>query len=292
MLKIGFIGLGNMGLPMSIKLAEANYTVVATDIDKNIANKINGTNIIFEQDLSNLVKNKDIIITMLPNGKIVKEVWNSFINFISKETLLVDCSTIDIDTTKLINLLASENGLSTLDAPVSGGVIGAQNGTLTFMVGGDKKNFNYARPLFEVMGNKSILCGTNGSGQLAKTCNNLILATSMIGVSEAFNLAKNSSLDLQVLFEVLSTSTASCWAINNYCPVPKIGPSSPADNNYEGGFAASLMSKDLGIALQALNSSKTPSPLGKHVDNIYKKMVNSGLGHLDFSAIIKHINKQ
>ena len=292
MKKIGFIGLGNMGLPMSINLSNAGYNVTATDIDKNVMNDLKDTNVIFMDKISDVVKEKDVIITMLPNGKIVEEVWDSFLRKVSKNTLLLDCSTIDIKTTKLIYQMALKSGLSTLDAPVSGGVKGAQDGTLTFMVGGDKKNFDTVKPILEVMGTKSILCGKNSSGQLAKICNNLVLAISMIGVSEAFNLAKNSSLSLEVLYEVLSTSTGSCWAINNYCPVPKIGPNSPADNNYKAGFSAVLMAKDLGLALEALDESDTASHLGKIAENLYRKMARSEQGNLDFSAIINFIENK
>jgi 3-hydroxyisobutyrate dehydrogenase len=291
MLKIGFIGLGNMGLPMSVNLDKIGYKITAFDKNRNIAEELKGTNIEFVDDISLLAKNKDVIITMLPNGEIVKNVYKSFINFVSKNTLLIDCSTIDIETTKLINLITSDLNLSCLDAPVSGGVIGAVNGTLTFMVGGKKYHFEQMKPLFDAMGSKAILCGNNSSGQLAKICNNLVLAISMIGVGEAFNLAKKSSLDLNILYDVMSTSTASCWAINSYCPVQGIGPQSPADDNYKAGFSVNLMAKDLNLALQAINQTNISSPLGKIAEKLYYDLSKTEMGKLDFSSIFKAIEE-
>ena len=291
MLNIGFIGLGNMGLPMSINLAKKGHNIEATDINKKIANQLENTPIVFKENLSNTVKNKEVIIMMLPNSEIVEKVWSDIINYTSKDTIIIDCSTIDIDTSKHLNEKSYKRGLHMLDAPVSGGVKGAKDGTLTFMVGGDTKIFKKITPLLEAMGSKSIHCGPSGSGQLAKTCNNLVLAITMIGVSEAFNLAKKSSLDLKILFDVLSTSTASCWAINKYCPVPSIGPESPSDKNYKGGFSTSLMGKDLGIAIKSINSSSSSSTLGREAKRIYDDMKKNDLGDLDFSVVINYLNK-
>ena len=178
------------------------------------------------------------------------------------------------------------NNFLCLDAPVSGGVIGAENGTLTFMVGGDEEAYELALPLFEIMGNKSVLCGSSSSGQTAKACNNMLLAITMIGVGEAFNLGNNLGLNSEKLFQVLSTSSGSCWAINNYCPVKNIGPNSPADNSFKPGFAASLMLKDLTIALKSIENSGTKAPFGKKAQERFSEMIDDKKGDLDFSAII------
>jgi 3-hydroxyisobutyrate dehydrogenase len=201
--------------------------------------------------------------------------------------LITDCSTIDVDKAKILHKKCKGRKLLSLDAPVSGGVGGAENGTLTFMVGGAEYAYKKMLPLFEIMGKKSLLCGSYGTGQATKACNNMLLATTMIGVGEAFNLGKNLGLDPQKLFEILSTSTGSCWAINNYCPIKGVGPQSPADNNFEPGFSASLMFKDLSIALKAIQSTNTSAPFGKRAQENFGNMVNQEKGDLDFSAITK-----
>jgi 3-hydroxyisobutyrate dehydrogenase len=224
---------------------------------------------------------------MLPNGEIVEQVLDSIIDNLSPGKLIVDCSTIDVDKAKILHKRCEERKLLFLDAPVSGGVGGAENGTLTFMVGGAEYAYKKMLPLFEIMGKKSLLCGSYGTGQATKACNNMLLATTMIGVGEAFNLGKNLGLDPQKLFEILSTSTGSCWAINNYCPIKGVGPQSPADNNFEPGFSASLMFKDLSIALKAIQSTNTTAPFGTKAQENFGNMVNQKKGDLDFSAITK-----
>ena len=224
---------------------------------------------------------------MLPNGEIVEKVIDTIVDNLRPETLIVDCSTIDVDKAKELNKKCEDKNLLFLDAPVSGGVGGAENGTLTFMVGGTEEAYKKMLPLFEVLGKKSLLCGPSGSGQATKACNNMLLATTMIGVGEAFNLGKNLGLDPQKLFEILSTSTGSCWAINNYCPIKGVGPESPADNNFQPGFSASLMFKDLTIALKAIDTTKTSAPFGKRAQENFSNMVKDNKGELDFSAITK-----
>ena len=177
-----------------------------------------------------------------------------------------------------------------LDAPVSGGVGGAENGTLTFMVGGSQKAYNIMLPLFDIMGNKSVLCGSSSTGQVAKACNNMLLAITMIGVGEAFNLGNNLGLEASKLFEILSTSSGSCWAINSYCPIEGVGPKSPADNNFIPGFSSNLMLKDLSIALKALDHTGTSAPFGRKAQENFKKMIENNQGNLDFSAITKFNN--
>jgi 3-hydroxyisobutyrate dehydrogenase len=287
MKKVGFIGLGNMGARMSTLLLEANYKVIGYDINEEFINQLLPKGLKKASSLNDLPKEIDIIITMLPNGEIVEKVLDNIINNLRPGTLIVDCSTIDVDKAKTLYQKCNEKNLLFLDAPVSGGVGGAENGTLTFMVGGTEQAYDIMLPLFEVMGRKSLLCGSYGTGQATKACNNMLLATTMIGVGEAFNLGKNLGLDLQKLYEILSTSTGSCWAINNYCPIKGVGPTSPADNNFQPGFSASLMLKDLTIALKAIDSTKTSAPFGKRAQENFGEMVKENNGELDFSAITK-----
>ena len=223
---------------------------------------------------------------MLPNGEIVKEVWTSILNNLKPGALLVDCSTIDIDTSKILHKMAKDNDVLSLDAPVSGGTIGAENGSLTFMVGGREEAYNRMLPLFDIMGNKSILCGKAGSGQATKMCNNLVLAITMYGLGEAIKLANSQTLDMEKFYQVLSTSTASCWALNNYTPIKGVGPTSPADNHFKPGFSSQLMLKDLSLALSAANNAKINLDFGNKILKKYKEHVNNNKGHLDFSDII------
>ena len=287
MKRIGFIGLGNMGSHMVNQLLKSNYEVKGYDINKEFVEKLLPKGLKKASDLNDISNDTDIIITMLPNGEIVEDVLDSIINNLKPNTLITDCSTIDVDKAKNLHKKCKERKLLFLDAPVSGGVGGAENGILTFMVGGTEKAYNLMLPLFEVMGKKSLLCGSYGTGQATKACNNMLLATTMIGVGEAFNLGKNLGLNPQKLFEILSTSTGSCWAINNYCPIEAVGPESPADNNFQPGFSASLMFKDLSIALKAIETTNTFAPFGKKAQENFKNMVNDNKGNLDFSAITK-----
>ena len=268
-------------------LLKANYEVVGYDINNEFIEKLLPKGLKKASDLNDLSKDTDIIITMLPNGEIVEEVLDNIIDNLKPGSLITDCSTIDVDKAKTLHKKCEERKLLSLDAPVSGGVGGAENGTLTFMVGGKEDAYKIMLPLFEVMGKKSLLCGSYGTGQATKACNNMLLATTMIGVGESFNLGKSLGLDPQKLFEILSTSTGSCWAINNYCPIKGVGPESPADNNFQPGFSASLMFKDLSIALKAIETTNTVAPFGRRAQENFKKMVNDNKGSLDFSAIIK-----
>ncbi len=286
MKKIGFIGLGNMGSKMVVNLVEANYEVIGYDINENLVNKLVPNGIHKASNLNEITDDVDVIITMLPNGEIVEKVYENIIDKLKPETLLSDCSTIDVKTAKNLHKMCSDKNLLSLDAPVSGGVGGAENGTLTFIVGGNEKAYNLMLPLFEVMGKKSVLCGPASSGQAAKACNNMLLATTMIGVGEAFNLGENLGLDLNKLFDVLSTSTGNCWAINTYCPIEGVGPNSPADNNFQPGFSGNLMLKDLTIALKAINDTNTSAPFGTKSQENFKQMIDDNKGELDFSAIV------
>ena len=286
MKRIGFIGLGNMGSKMVKNLLQANYEVVGYDINEKLVDELIANGIHKASSLNEIIDDVDVIITMLPNGEIVKKVFENIISKLKPDTLLTDCSTIDVQTAKDLHKMCSEKSLLSLDAPVSGGVVGAENGTLTFIVGGNEKAYNLMLPLFEVMGKKSVLCGPASSGQAAKACNNMLLATTMIGVGEAFNLGENLGLDLKKLFDVLSTSTGNCWAINTYCPIEGVGPNSPADNNFQPGFSVNLMLKDLTIALKAIKDTNTLAPFGTKSQENFKRMVDDKKGELDFSAIV------
>ena len=279
-MKIGFIGLGNMGLPMAENLQKEGHEVTGFDIKKNINSKIR-----ISYNIQEIIKNNNAIFTMLPSGKEVIAVYNEIIDKCDSSTIMVDCSTIDIKSSRLIADLSKKNGLLTLDAPVSGGVVGAVNGTLTFMIGGDESAFKKMKPLFEVMGKKAVYCGDSGSGQAAKLCNNMILGISMIGVCESFTLAKKIGLDLEKLYEVSSNSSGSCWALNTYCPAPDIGPETPADKNYLPGFASELMLKDLMLAQDAAIQSNSHTPLGAHAMKIYEELLNEGGKGKDFSYV-------
>ena len=287
MTKIGFIGLGNMGANMTINLLKADYEVVGYDINKEFVNNLLPKGLKQATNLSEIAKSADIVITMLPNGDIVEEVYDDIIDEFAPGTLFVDCSTIEVNKAKQLHKKCEDKKILSLDAPVSGGVGGAEQATLTFMVGGTEKAYKMMLPLFEVMGKKSLLCGSSGSGQATKACNNMLLATTMIGVGEAFSLGQNLGLDPEKLFEILSTSTGSCWAINSYCPIKGVGPTSPADNDFRPGFSADLMLKDLTIALNAIKSTKTSAPFGIKAQGNFEKMVNEDQGSLDFSAVTK-----
>ena len=286
MKRIGFVGLGNMGSKMVINLLQANYEVIGYDINEEFIDKLIPNGIHKASSLNDITDDVDVIITMLPNGEVVKKVYENIIGKLKPDTLLTDCSTIDVQTAKDLHKMCSDKNLLSLDAPVSGGVGGAENGTLTFIVGGNEKAYNLMLPLFEVMGKKSVLCGPASSGQAAKACNNMLLATTMIGVGEAFNLGENLGLDLKKLFDVLSTSTGNCWAINTYCPIEGVGPNSPADNNFQPGFSVNLMLKDLTIALKAIKDTNTLAPFGTKSQENFKRMVDNKKGELDFSAIV------
>ncbi len=289
MKKIGFIGLGNMGFEMIQNLNNSSSDIIGYDINKDIYQSLNAKNIKTTNNIEEIFKNCEVIITMLPDGEAVNKVISGNINYASEESIIVDCSTIDIETTKHIHNSAKKLNLLSLDAPVSGGVSGAKSATLTFMVGGDKATYNLVLPIFNLMGNKAIYCGEDGSGQAVKICNNLILAISMIGVGEAISLAKKLNLDLKKLYEVTSTSSASCWAINNYFPVSGIGPVSPADKNFTAGFSTDLMKKDLSLAVDASkNGSEFLSFLEQALEK-YKKMSEIGKGKNDFSEIVNNV---
>ena len=281
-MKIGFIGLGNMGGPMAANLAKAGHEVTGFDM-ANVA--IEGVTLAASG--AEAATGAEVVITMLPNGDILRKVAAEIIPAMSKGAVFLDCSTVDVASARAVAEDAQKAGLSALDAPVSGGIGGASGGTLTFMVGGDDAGFATARPLFEIMGQKAVHCGPSGNGQAAKICNNMILGVTMIATCEAFALADKLGLDRQAMFDVVSTSSGYSWSMNAYCPAPGVGPQSPADNGYKPGFAAELMLKDLRLAQQAAEEADADTPMGQAARDLYAQFVEGedGLGR-DFSAML------
>jgi 3-hydroxyisobutyrate dehydrogenase len=289
MASIAFIGLGNMGGPMAANLVKAGQKVIAFDLVEASRNQAKADGAAIADSAAAAVKSADVVITMLPAGKHVISVWTDVIPSMTKGALIIDCSTIDVESAKQAHALASGHGVGSVDAPVSGGTGGARGATLTFMCGGDDKAFAAAKPVLEKMGKKIVHCGGAGAGQAAKICNNMILGVSMIAVSEAFALAEKLGLSHQALFDVASTSSGQCWSLTSYCPVPGPVPTSPANNEYKPGFASTLMVKDLTLAQDAARAAGAATPLGKHAQEIYKAFDAAGHGGVDFSGIIQHV---
>jgi len=288
-MRIAFIGLGHMGLPMAANLVKAGHRVQGYDSVADAVAAATAQGVTSCKSLEAAATGADAAVTMLPNGDIARAVWRELAPALAAGTAAIDCSTIDIPAAKGIHALAAPRGLLSVDAPVSGGVAGAQAATLTFMCGGEPAALDAAEPILGLMGKKVVRCGPAGSGQAAKICNNMVLGISMIAVCEAFALADRLGLDRQAMFDVVSTSSGSCWSINTYCPVPGIGPKSPADNNYAPGFAAALMLKDLKLAAGAASQVNAATPLGNHAAELYEKFVAAGNGGKDFSAIIQSL---
>ncbi len=289
MKKIGFIGLGNMGGPMAANLVKAGYEVTGFDLVPASMEKAIAAGVTAAGSVAEAAAGRDAVITMLPAGKHVVSVWEEMLPAVDYGALVVDCSTIDVESARKAHYLAAKAGSPSVDAPVSGGVGGAEAGTLTFMAGGIDAAFAAARPLFEVMGQKAVHCGDGGSGQAAKICNNMILGISMIGVCEAFNLADKLGLNRQAMFDVVSTSSGYCWSLNAYCPAPGVGPKSPSDNDYKPGFAAELMLKDLNLSQQAAEAVDAPTPMGARATELYRAFVEEGGMGKDFSAMLPRL---
>ena len=288
-MKIGFIGLGNMGLPMAINLAKAGHQVTGFDTADTALPEI----IEKASDAGSCATGQDVVITMLPNGAVLQQVASVIIPVMQKGAVLCDCSTVDVRAATQVAERAEEAGLMALDAPVSGGISGAEAGTLTFMTGGSEAGYAIVAPLFEIMGNKAVLCGEAGAGQSVKICNNMILGVTMIATCESIALGDKLGLDREKLFEVLSTSSGASWTVNTYFPAPDVGPKSPADNNYEPGFAAELMVKDLGLSQEAAEDMDADTPMGAAALALYKKFVEDedGLGR-DFSAMLPRFSSR
>ena len=287
-MKIGFIGLGNMGGPMAANLAKAGHEVTGFDMAEV---SIEGVTMAASAEAA--ATGADVVITMLPNGHILRSVADQIIPAMSAGTGFIDCSTVDVDSAKAVAQQAENAGLLPVDAPVSGGIGGAAGGTLTFMAGGSEAGFAKAAPLFDFMGQKAVHCGDSGAGQSAKICNNMILGVTMIATCEAFALADKLGLDRQKMFDVVSTSSGYSWTMNAYCPAPGVGPQSPADNDYQPGFAADLMLKDLRLSQQAADSADADTPMGQAATALYEQFVENedGLGK-DFSAMLPRFEKR
>src|SRR5665213_1538757 len=269
MATLAFIGLGNMGGPMAANLVKAGHKVVAFDLVEASRQQAKSDGASVGESAAASVKGADVVITMLPAGKHVLSVWGDVIAAMGKGALIIDCSTIDVESAKQAHTLAAKHGIASVDAPVSGGTGGAKGATLTFMCGGEDKAFAAAKPVLENMGKKIVHCGGAGAGQAAKICNNMILGISMIAVGEAFALAEKLGLSHQALFDVASTSSGQCWSLTSYCPVPGPVPASPANNGYKPGFASALMLKDLKLSQEAALASGANTPLGAAAAQLY-----------------------
>jgi 3-hydroxyisobutyrate dehydrogenase len=287
-MKIGFIGFGNMGKPMALNLLKDGHEVIGFD---TVPTNLEG--ITMATSAADAAIGVDFVITMLPNGEILQSVAGKVLETMTRGAALLDCSTVDVDSTRSVARWAEAKGIIPIDAPVSGGIGGASDGTLTFMVGGSEEGFTKAKPLFDVMGQKAVHCGPSGNGQAAKICNNMILGATMIVTCEAFALADKLGLDRQAMFDVVSTSSGYSWTMNTYCPAPGIGPTSPSDNEYKPGFASELMVKDLRLSQQAAEMADADTPIGQMALKLYEKFVfnEDGKGK-DFSAMLPRFEKR
>ena len=289
MTTIAFIGLGNMGGPMAANLVKAEHKVVGFDLVPASCDQARSEGIAVAASAREAVAEAEVVVTMLPAGRHVLSVWSDIVPAARPGALLIDSSTIDVESARKAHGMAAERGLLSLDAPVSGGVGGAKAATLTFMAGGSAEAFSRAESILGRMGKRVVHCGDAGAGQAAKICNNMILGISMIGVSEAFVLAEKLGLSHQALFDVASTSSGQCWSLTNYCPVPGPVPASPANNGYKPGFAAALMLKDLRLAQEAALASGASTPLGAEAAQLYALFAGSGHADEDFSGIINFV---
>jgi 3-hydroxyisobutyrate dehydrogenase len=289
MTTIGFIGLGNMGNPMAANLVKAGHTVHGFDLVPENLKTARDNGVVVMANGVAAAKDAEIVVTMLPAGKHVLSVYEDIAPKAAKGTLFIDSSTIDVDSARKAHAIAGKHGLLSIDAPVSGGTGGAAAGTLTFMAGGSKEAFGKAEPVLQPMAGRIVHCGDAGAGQAAKICNNMILGVSMIGVAEAFVLAEKLGLSHQALFDVASTSSGQCWSLTTYCPVPGPVPNSPANRDYQPGFAAALMLKDLKLAQEAAQQSGAVTPLGAEAAQLYALFNAQGNSGVDFSGIIKFL---
>ncbi|MDC3129525.1 3-hydroxyisobutyrate dehydrogenase [Paracoccaceae bacterium] len=287
-MRIGFIGLGNMGAPMAHNLARAGHTVLGFDTQNLTVEMVEVV-----QTARDCAQSAEVVITMLPNGKILKSVADETIQYMREGSIFLDCSTVDVASAKSVAEIAKTHKIIPLDAPVSGGIGGAKEGTLTFMVGGPDEGFIRARELFNIMGQKAVHCGASGNGQSAKICNNMILGATMIATCEAFALADKLSLDRQAMFDVVSTSSGYSWSMNAYCPAPGIGPKTPSDNNYIPGFSSDLMLKDLTLSQVAAEDVNADTPMGYLAMKLFKTFVEEEDGSgKDFSAMLPRFEKK
>jgi len=289
MTTVAFIGLGNMGNPMAANLVKAGHAVHGFDLVPDNLKVAKDSGVVVMANAGAAVKEADVIVTMLPAGKHVLSVYEDIAPQAKQGALLIDSSTIDVESARKAHAIAGRHGLLSIDAPVSGGTGGATAGTLTFMAGGSKEAFAKAEPVLKPMAGRIVHCGDAGAGQAAKICNNMILGISMIAAGEAFVLAEKLGLSHQALFDVASTSSGQCWSINTYCPVPGPVPTSPANRDYKPGFAAALMLKDLKLSQEAAQAAGAVTPLGAEATQLYALFNAMGHGGTDFSGIIKFL---
>ena len=286
-MRIAFIGLGNMGGGMAANLVKAGHTVAAFDLVEAALERARENGCATFSQARDAVQGADAVVSMLPNGAIVEAVYaQEVFAHAPKTALLLDCSTIDVATARNVAAAAQAQGYVMVDAPVSGGIAAANAATLTFMVGGSEAGFAAAQPILAAMGKTVIHAGDRGAGQAAKICNNMLLGASMVATAEAFKLAERLGLDLQTFYDISSKASGQCWSMTSYCPVPGVGPVSPADNGYQGGFATALMLKDLNLAMAAAQEVGAPVPMGHRAEELYKAFAEAGNGGLDFSSII------
>jgi len=288
---IGFIGLGNMGAPMAANLAKAGHRVIGYDVNPNALRALAASGVQAASSAAAAARGAELVITMLPAGEHVREVWlhqGGLIEAVKGATpLLIDCSTIDVESARVVTAAARAAGLEMLDAPVSGGVGGATAATLTFMVGGSETAFARGLPILQAMGKNIVHADGPGAGQAAKICNNMMLAINMVGVSEGFLLARKLGLDWDKLFQVASTSSGQSWALSNYCPAPGPVPAAPSNRDYAAGFTAALMLKDVKLSQAAADATGLPTPLAAHAMSFYQAVVDAGDGGKDFSVVFR-----
>ncbi|OED40340.1 3-hydroxyisobutyrate dehydrogenase [Endozoicomonas sp. (ex Bugula neritina AB1)] len=288
--KIVFIGLGNMGGPMARNLIAAGYQVVGVDLSKEALQAHQDAGGLTAESVTDAVTDADVVISMLPAGKHVRALYqgnNGLLDKLSSRTLVIDCSTIESDVAKSVGAEATVKGISFIDAPVSGGTAGANAGLLTFMVGGLTSSVGQARPFLEVMGQNIFHAGDIGAGQVAKICNNMLLAILMTGTSEALKLGMDNGLKPEVLSDIMKSSSGGNWVLEKYNPVPGVMPEAPSSKQYQGGFMTGLMLKDLNLALSAAHESKTATPMGAMAENLYRMHASRAGEQLDFSSVIQ-----
>jgi 3-hydroxyisobutyrate dehydrogenase len=292
MARVGFIGVGNMGSLMARNLIRAGHSLKVYDLSEDAVNFVIQSGAKAASSVKDAAGGVDFVITMLPAGADVREVFlgDGIIAAADRGTVLIDCSTIDVDTARAVHATAAEHDYSMLDAPVSGGVAGADAGTLTFMCGGDKTVFQKAQPLLQVMGKNIVHCGGAGFGQVTKICNNMVAGTIALAVSEAFVMGEKLGVDRQTLYDVLSTSSASSFILSKMCPMPGPVPGSASSNGFKPGFSAKLMLKDLRLSQAAAQMAGTATPLGAAATAAFAMHVANGFGDLDMSSIVKLIN--
>lgn len=288
-LTVAFLGLGNMGAPMATNLVAAKHAVRGFDPVPAARSAAAAGGVTCFDSAADAVTDADVVITMLPNGELVKRCYADVLPSARAGALFIDSSTISVNDAREVHAQAEGHGIAQLDAPVSGGVKGAVAGTLAFMVGGDEAAVDRARHVLEPMAGKIIHCGAAGAGQAAKVCNNMVLAVQQIAIGEAFVLAEKLGLSAQALFDVITGATGNCWAVHTNCPVPGPVPTSPANNDFKPGFATALMNKDLGLAMDAVNSTGSSAPLGTHAAEIYAEFIacDASNADKDFSAVIE-----